>query len=228
MENSVVRANLETIIEENGTSFETPDFMLGHAAEYLIRSNVNSATEIVESTERSTMSTTDTSSNISALSPPVDSASETTDNIIYDLFTNDARATENGALPTARISSENSSSPPPHESDNQSPQISNSLRTMRLKNVGRLIVASLNINSIANKIDRLEEIVRENVDILIILETKIDNTFPTAQFRLNGFSEPYRKDRNRNGGGVLIFVRNTIPSRELSEYKVPDKMEGIF
>ena len=44
---------------------------------YSIRSNGNSATEIVEST----MSTTDTSSNNSDLSSVVDSASETTDNI---------------------------------------------------------------------------------------------------------------------------------------------------
>ena len=94
--------------------------------------------------------------------------------------------------------------------------------------MGRLIVASININSIANKFDSLEEIVKENVDILIILETKIDSTFPRNQFRLNGFSEPFRKDRNINGGGVLIFVRNTIPSRELTAYKVPEKLEGIF
>ena len=41
--------------------------------------------------------------------------------------------------------------------------------------MGRLIVALLNINSIVNKIDRLEEMVKENVDIMIILETKINS-----------------------------------------------------
>ena len=41
--------------------------------------------------------------------------------------------------------------------------------------------------------------------------------------RLNKFSEPYRKDRNKNGGGVLIFVRNTIASRELTGYTVLEK-----
>ena len=82
--------------------------------------------------------------------------------------------------------------------------------------------------SVANKLDRLDELVKDYVDILIILETKIDNTFPKTQFRLNGFSEPFRKDRNINGGGVLIFVRNTIPCKELTEYNVPEKMEGIF
>ena len=82
--------------------------------------------------------------------------------------------------------------------------------------------------SVANKLDRLEELVKDYVDILIVLETKINNTFLKTQFRLNGFSEPFRKDRNINGGGVLIFVRNTIPCKELTEYNVPEKMEVYF
>ena len=114
-----------TLIEENGTSFDSPNIVLGRVAEDLIRSNVNSTTEIVEST----MSTTDTSSNNSDLSSAVDSASGTTDKI--DL-----------------------------------------LKMLRLKNVGKLIVASLNINSVANKLDRLEELLKDYVDILIILKTK--------------------------------------------------------
>ena len=43
----------------------------------------------------------------------------------------------------------------------------------------------------------------QHTDILDLIEAKIDNTFPTAQFLVNGFSEPYRLDRNRNGGGVM-------------------------
>ena len=41
------------------------------------------------------------------------------------------------------------------------------LKKLRLKNVGKLIVASLNINSISNKLDRLEELVKDYVGIYL-------------------------------------------------------------
>ena len=52
------------------------------------------------------------------------------------------------------------------------------LEQIRQKNSNRLIVAQLNINSVRNKFDSLIEIVKENVDILLISETKIDSSFP--------------------------------------------------
>ena len=59
-------------------------------------------------------------------------------------------------------------------------------------------------------------IVKNNVDILMISETKLDNSFPTAQFLLHGFSAPYRLDRNSKGGGILLYIREDIPSRLLN------------
>ena len=42
---------------------------------------------------------------------------------------------------------------------------------------------------------------------LAIAETKIDETFTTSQFLIDGFSKPIRFDRNQHGGGLLIYVR---------------------
>ena len=50
------------------------------------------------------------------------------------------------------------------------------------------------------------------IDIILISETKIVDTFPTAQFFIKGFSVPYRDDRNRTGVGLLLFVREDVPS----------------
>ena len=47
----------------------------------------------------------------------------------------------------------------------------------------------------------------------MISETKLDSSFPKGQFHLHGFSEPYRLDRNGNGGGILVFIREDIPSK---------------
>ena len=40
------------------------------------------------------------------------------------------------------------------------------------------------------------EVVMENVDILAIGETKIDELFPTAQFLLVGYFSPYQIDKS--------------------------------
>ena len=72
-------------------------------------------------------------------------------------------------------------------------------KKLRPKNVNRLICAQLNINSLRNKFDSLVNI-NNNIDILMISETKLDASFPSGQFRTHGFPEPYRFDRNGNGG----------------------------
>ena len=51
-------------------------------------------------------------------------------------------------------------------------------------------MAHLNINSIRNKIEGLKFLVAKNVDILVISETKLDETFPTSQFLIDGFKKP--------------------------------------
>ena len=74
----------------------------------------------------------------------------------------------------------------------------------------------MNINSIRNKIHFLSDMVADKLDILLISETKIDDSFPNAQFLIKGFSEPLRLDRNATGGGLLLYIRTDIPSKRLS------------
>ena len=60
----------------------------------------------------------------------------------------------------------------------------------------------------------------------MISETKLDDTFPVDQFVLEGFSKPFRVDRNKNGGGILLFVREDIPARLISMEKA--HIESVF
>ena len=41
---------------------------------------------------------------------------------------------------------------------------------------------------------------------------KLMIVFPLEIFSIDGFSSPYRLDRNSNGGGLMLFVREDIPS----------------
>ena len=62
------------------------------------------------------------------------------------------------------------------------------IENIRSKNPNRLIIAQLNINSLRYKFDSLVEILHSNVDMLLVPEAKIDSTFPTAQFKIEGYS----------------------------------------
>ena len=74
----------------------------------------------------------------------------------------------------------------------------------------------LNINYVANKFNQLKELVLKYVEILVFTETKSDDSFLNLQFSVDGFSEPFRIDRNRFGGGVMIYDRDDIPSKLLT------------
>ena len=64
-----------------------------------------------------------------------------------------------------------------------------SLKTIRDDSLNKLIFAHLNINSIRNKFEELISQVKRTVDALMISETKIDDSFPIANFLIGGFSQ---------------------------------------
>ena len=49
----------------------------------------------------------------------------------------------------------------------------------------------------------------------MISETKTDGRFPIGKFLLNGYSNPFRLDRNAHGGGIMLHVWEDIPSKLL-------------
>ena len=48
------------------------------------------------------------------------------------------------------------------------------------------------------------------------------------QFLVFGFSKPFHLDRNRKGGGVMIYARENIPSQLLTKHVLPSDIECIF
>ena len=62
----------------------------------------------------------------------------------------------------------------------------------------------------------------------MVSETKIDDTFPESQFLIEGFSTPYRLDRTAKGGGILLYIRQDIPSKYIKKITVNESFEGFF
>ena len=81
-----------------------------------------------------------------------------------------------------------------------------------------MIISHYNINSIRNKFSEMRQLLDANlIDILGLSETKIDDSFPLNQFSIANY-KLYRQDRNSRGGGIMIYVRDSIPHRIIKEY----------
>ena len=92
---------------------------------------------------------------------------------------------------------------------------------MRSENLNKLVFGDLNINSIGNKYEFLVEQVKGNIDAIMIAETKIDDNFPVDNFVIDGYSTLYRLDRNSNDGGILLYIKEVIPSYLVATEKEP-------
>ena len=73
------------------------------------------------------------------------------------------------------------------------------LSIIRQRNIGKIIVARLNINPLRNKFDSLIDQITGRIDILMVSETKLDESFPIGQFVIEGFGVSSNVDRKDNG-----------------------------
>ena len=69
---------------------------------------------------------------------------------------------------------------------------------------------SHNIVSRTNHIEEVKcNLTNQQIDLLALNGTRLDNYRNDDLFSIKG-SEFLRKDRNRQGGGVAVYVRNSI------------------
>ena len=62
-----------------------------------------------------------------------------------------------------------------------------------------------------------------------LLLEKLNLIIRTSQFLVKGFAEPkFMSDRNRNGDGVMIYIRDEIRSRLLLKHVFPNDIKGLF
>ena len=71
------------------------------------------------------------------------------------------------------------------------------------------------------KINHLLVICRESpIDILCVDETKIDSSYPDAQFQINDYQFPsFGRDRNNYGGAKIVYIRQGLITRRLPKFE---------
>ena len=82
------------------------------------------------------------------------------------------------------------------------------------------LIGYLNINSLRNKIADLQIFIQNiPLDYLVLSKTKLDESFPNAQFNLDSYEIRARRDRDKNGGGLIVFVRKGTICKRISDFE---------
>ena len=102
------------------------------------------------------------------------------------------------------------------------------LQKLRVINVNRFIIGHINISLLRNRFEISKDCIKCIVDIWLIPETKLDESFPITQFKIEGFTTPYRRDIDKNGGCVLLYVKVDIPSKQVSLKSDDTNIENFF
>lgn len=113
------------------------------------------------------------------------------------------------------------------------PQVANRIS----RSTKQLKVCHANVNSIVSDSDvtrapygchfpKLDEIallcIQQNIDVMAITETKIDNSISDESLEMPSFQHPFRKDRVRGAGGVMVYVKDNISAKRRIDLEKPD------
>ena len=102
----------------------------------------------------------------------------------------------------------------------------NGLHEQHLNHPKNVIIGYLNINSIRNKFSGFKNLVLKETDICLLSGTQIDDSFSNSQFLAEGY-RMFRKDRNKNGGGLILYVNEDIPGKLINSYDFKEGSEVI-
>ena len=99
------------------------------------------------------------------------------------------------------------------------------LKSIRSNQPQQVIIVHLNINYIRKKFDIMKPILMYDVDIFM---AKSDDSFSVSKFNIEGFSSPFRLNRNKNGRGIILNIRTYIIASKLTSFTFPNDIEAFF
>ena len=67
-----------------------------------------------------------------------------------------------------------------------------------------------------------------DIDIFMVTETKLDDSFPISIFSIEGFSMPFRLNRNWNSRGIILYICSYIIALKLTSFTFPNDIGAFF
>ena len=147
--------------------------------------------------------------------------------VLSNVFAHD---TENDESEADHVPTCNDNNTNPNATTHTQCQLFPDLASFRRENPKNLILGLLNLNGLKTRYADIHELLtKDYIDILGLCETKIDESFPNAQFRIENY-KLYRRDRNSNGGGIAFYIRSDIPHRIRTDLELaePGNVEHLI
>lgn len=105
-------------------------------------------------------------------------------------------------------------------------------RTNIVNRKGNLKIGHVNIRSILSLCDRPAGLTKHDMlcaflsvhkfNIMGVTESWLDPSIPTEDLLVPGYLPPIRRDRNRHGGGVMVFISDSTPAIHRPDLEHPD------
>ena len=85
-----------------------------------------------------------------------------------------------------------------------------------------MAIASLNVNGLRSHLDEVKLLTNDlGIHILALNETKLDPNYPQELTHFQGYQQE-RRERTCNGGGVSIYIRDSIKYKKRSDVPIDD------
>ena len=84
---------------------------------------------------------------------------------------------------------------------------------MRRNLTKNLFFGHLNVNSVRNKFEALEFLLKDKSDV-----------FHEAQFKIPGY-RIFRQDRDKHRGGLMFYINQNIPCKKIETFQITSSVE---
>ena len=75
----------------------------------------------------------------------------------------------------------------------------------------------MHVNSVRNSFKALEFFIKDKFDVFLGSDSKLDSSFPEAQFKTPG-CRIFRQDRDKYGGGLMFYINQNIPFKKIETF----------
>ena len=100
----------------------------------------------------------------------------------------------------------------------------NEVTFLRRKFIENLFFGHLNVNSGRNKFEALEFLIIDKIDVFLVSESKLDSSFPEAQFKIPGY-RIFRQDRDKYEGDLVFYINQKIPCKKTEIFQCTSSIE---
>ena len=100
----------------------------------------------------------------------------------------------------------------------------NEVTFLRLKFTKNLVFGHLNVNSVMNKFEALEFLIKDKFGVFLVSESKLDLSFPEDQSTIPGY-KIFRQDRDKYGGGLMFYINQNILCNKTEIFQFTSSIE---